>query len=126
MSYLSNSQYKPPEVGDYIDIFTLRSELHKGAMATLFLAHDLLSRQDVVLKIPNGDILNQPILLYHYQNEERISRLLDHPGIIRFIHRQRSRQYIIMEYIEGEDLRSRVGRHHRLELDTALTLMIHL
>jgi len=126
MSSLSNKQYQIPAVGDSLDIFILRSELHKGAMATLFQAEDLLSRQEVVLKIPNNDILNQPILLYHYQNEERISRLLDHPGIIRFIHRQRSRQYIIMEYVHGQDLRSMVGRHHRLELDTAVTMMIHL
>ncbi len=126
MSSLSNREYKIPAVGDSLDIFILRSELHKGAMATLFQAEDLLSRQEVVLKIPNNDILNKPILLYHYQNEERISRLLDHPGIIRFIHRQRSQQYIIMEYVQGQDLRSRVGRNHRLELDTALTLMIHL
>ncbi len=126
MSSLSNSQYKPPVVGDSLDIFILRSKLHTGAMATLFQAEDVLSLQQVVLKIPNHDILNQPILLYHYQNEERISRLLNHPGIIRFIHRQRSRQYIIMEYVQGEDLRSMVGSNHRLALDTALTLMIHL
>ncbi len=115
-----------PEVGDTLDIFVLRSELHQGAMATLFLAEDLLSRQQVVLKIPCGDILNQPILLYHYQNEERISRLLDHPGIVRFIHRQRSRQYIIMEHVEGKDLRSRVGTNRELELNAALTLMDQL
>jgi len=126
MSSLSNSQYKLPVVGDALDIFILRSELHKGAMATLFLAEDLLSRQKVVLKIPSDDILNQPILLYHYQNEERISRLLDHPGIIHFIHRQRSRQYLIMEYVQGDDLRSRVGSRHRLGLNTALALMIRL
>lgn len=126
MSSLSNSQYKLPMVGDSLDIFILRSELHKGAMATLFLAEDLLTRQKVVLKIPCGDILNQPILFYHYQNEERISRLLDHPRIIRFIHRQRSRQYIIMEHVSGKDLRSMVGRHRTLELDTAQTLMTHL
>ncbi len=112
-----------PEVGDTLDIFILRSELHQGAMATLFLAEDLLSKEKVVLKIPCGDILNQPILLYHYQNEERISRLLNHPGIIRFIHRQRSRQYIIMEYVSGQDLRSRVGKNRPLELNTALSLM---
>jgi serine/threonine protein kinase len=112
-----------PEVGDTLDIFILRSELHQGAMATLFLAEDLLSEEKVVLKIPCGDILNQPILLYHYQNEERISRLLNHPGIIRFIHRQRSRQYIIMEYVSGQDLRSRVGKNRPLELNAALSLM---
>ena len=126
MSSLSCSLFQQPAVGDTIDIFVLRSELHKGAMATLFLAEDLLSRQQVVLKIPCGDILNHPILLYHYQNEERISRLVDHPGIVRFIHRERSRQYIIMEYVFGQDLRSRVGKGRRLELTAALGLMDHL
>lgn len=126
MSSLSSSQFQPPAVGDFLDIFILRSELHKGAMATLFLAEDLLSREQVVLKIPCGDILNQPILLYHYQNEERISRLLDHPGIIRFIHRERSRQYIIMEHVQGKDLRSRVGRGRTFELNAALILMVQL
>jgi len=115
-----------PEVGDTLDIFLLCSKLHEGAMATLFLAEDLLSREKVVLKIPCGDILNQPILLYHYQNEERISRLLEHQGIIRFIHRQRSRQYIIMEYVEGKDLRSRIGTKSILELSDALHLVDQL
>jgi len=115
-----------PEVGDTLDIFTLCSELHKGPLATIFLAEDLLSRQRVVLKMPCGDILNQPILLYHYQNEDRISRLLDHPGIVRFIQRQRSRQYIIMEHVIGQDLRSRVGRNRTLRLGEALPLMDQL
>lgn len=126
MASSPSDQFTPPSVGDFLDIFKLRSELHKGAMATLFLAEDMLSGQQVVLKIPCGDILNQPILLYHYQNEERISRLLDHPGIIQFIHRQRSRQYIIMEHIAGRDLRSQVGRDRCLELQPALTLMDEL
>ncbi len=115
-----------PAVGDNLDIFTLCSELHSGAMATLFLARDLLSGEQVVLKIPNPDILNHPTALYHYQNEERISRLLDHPSIVHFIQCQRSRQYIIMEHIVGRDLRSRVGRNRFLDLAEALPLMILL
>lgn len=115
-----------PKVGDTLDIFSLRSTLHEGPFANLFLAEDLLTRQQVVLKIPCNDILNQPVLLYHYQNEDRISRRLNHPGIIRFIHRQKSRQYIIMEYAKGRDLRSRIGGKHILDLDTALLLMQQL
>jgi len=115
-----------PEVGDSLDIFILSAKIHDGALATLFLAEDQLSQEQVILKIPCGDILNQPIILYHYQNEERISRLLDHPGIVRFIHRQRSRQYIIMENIAGQDLRARVGKNRSLELEDALALMHNL
>lgn len=126
MSSLSSSHFQHPAVGDALDIFILRSELHQGALSALFLAEDQLSLEKVVLKIPSGDILNQPILLYHYQNEERISRRLDHPGIVRFINRQRSRQYIIMEYLSGRDLRSLVGKNRSLALDTALSLMLQL
>ncbi len=123
MSSSSCNQFAELAAGDSLDIFTLCSELHRGALATLFLAEDRLSREQVVVKIPCGDILNQPLVLYHYQNEERISRVLDHPGIIKFIQRQRSRQYIIMEYVSGRDLRSRIGGGRRLDLQEALTLM---
>lgn len=115
-----------PEVGDTLDIFTLTSKLHDGALTIIFLAEDQLTHEEVVLKIPCGDILNRPIILYHYQNEERISRRIEHPGIVRFIHRHRSRQYIIMEKLPGKDLRADVGTRHSLKLHDALALMDQL
>ncbi|WP_054690821.1 serine/threonine protein kinase [Desulfosarcina cetonica] len=113
-------------MGDRLDIFILRSELHQGVMAVLFLAEDPFSGKKVVIKIPSGDILNQPIVFYHYQNEDRISRVVDHPAIIGFIHRRRSRQYIIMEHVPGHDLRTLVGRNRKLPLDKALAMMEQL
>ena len=115
-----------PEAGDTVDIFVLRSKLHEGAMASLFLARDRLSKNNVVLKLPRGDILNSPVHLYHHRNEDRISRLVDHPGIVRFIHRQKSRQYIIMEHIQGKDLRSICGKNRRMGLNHALEIMDRL
>ncbi|MBW1637252.1 MAG: protein kinase [Deltaproteobacteria bacterium] len=114
------------KVGDILDIFILRSKLHEGPLSIIFLAEDLLSRQQVVLKIPCSDVLNQPIILYHYQNEDRLSRILNHPGIIEYIHRQKSRQYLIMEYVKGKDLRSCIGKNRPLELNAALALMDQL
>ncbi len=115
-----------PEVGDMLDIFLLRSLLHEGPLTCLFRAEDILTQREVILKIPGCDILNQPILLYHFQNEDRIGRLLDHPGIVRFIHRQRSRQYIIMECIKGKDLRSFLKPQHPMELDRTLAVLHQL
>jgi serine/threonine protein kinase len=114
------------EVGDILDIFILRALLHDGPLANLFLAEDRLTGKEVVLKIPCCDILNKPVLLYHFQNEDRISRKLDHPGIVRFIHRQRSRQYIIMEYVAGSDLRSFLHLNKHFTLDDTLDLMKQL
>lgn len=114
------------QVGDTLDIFVLGTLLHDGPLADIFLAEDRLSGLEVVLKIPRTDILNHPVLLYHYQNEDRISRLLDHPGVVRFIHRQKSRQYIIMEYARGRDLRSKIGRNRPMAFDASLGFMSQL
>ena len=67
----------PLQPGNTLDIFILKKELHSGAMAQLFQATDMLADKTVVLKVPFGDIFNNPIQYYHYQNEERIGRTLD-------------------------------------------------
>ncbi len=92
--------------GDYLDNFEIEAVLYSGAMAQVYKALDLLSGETVALKVPFGDILNNRILYYHFQNEERISRFLNHPRIVRFIARDRTRQYTVMEYIPGQDVRT--------------------
>ena len=105
--------------GNTLDTFTIEKELHRSAMAKLFLATDILTDETVVLKVPFGDILNNPIQFYHYQNEERIGRTLSHPNIVRFFSRNRSRQYIVMEHVPGKDLRSMVGKGKKNEFSRA-------
>jgi len=105
--------------GNRIDSFQVEQEVHGGAMARIYRCRDLLTDEIVALKVPLGDIINNPLLYYHYQNEERIGRLLDHPNIVRFLYRNRSSQYIIQEYLPGPDLRSRVGHGKQMDFATA-------
>jgi eukaryotic-like serine/threonine-protein kinase len=95
-------------------------------MATLWRASSVESEKEFVLKIPCTDILNQPILFYHYQTEAQISPLLNHPGIIRFFQQKKSRLYIIMEYVAANDLRSMLGCDRKITLDNALHLILQL
>jgi serine/threonine protein kinase len=109
--------------GNTLDTFIIEKELHSSAMAQLFYATDMLTDETVVLKVPFGDILNNPIQFYHYQIEERIGRTLNHPNIVHFFSRNRSRQYIIMEHVHGNDLRSIVGRGKKMEFSRAAPLV---
>ncbi len=111
---------------DTLDTFILKKELHSSAMAQLFQAKDILSDETVVLKVPFGDILNNPVQFYHYQNEERIGRTLNHPNIVRFFSRNRSRQYIIMEHLQGKDLRSMVGKQKKMEFSRAGPIVLQI
>lgn len=114
------------EIGDKLDGFTLEEQLCQGAMATLWRARPLESAKEFVLKIPCTDILNQPILFYHYQTEAQISPLLNHPGIIRFFQQKKSRLYLIMEYVAAKDLRSMLGHDRTIPLGRALHLIMQL
>ena len=114
------------QVGDTIDTFTIEKILYGGGMARIYRATDLLTDQTVALKVPLGDILNHPVRFYHYQNEERIGRFLNHPGVVRFYYRKRTRQYIIQEYVAGKELRTLVGPGKTLSIDTAAGLIQQL
>lgn len=126
MSFSDTENIKELQIGDIVDIFILRSNLHKGPLAHLFIAQDLLSREQVVLKVPTGDIINHPVILYHYQNEDRISRRISHTSIITYIHRQKSREYIIMAYEKGKDLRYRIRKEGSLPLSESIRIMMLL
>ncbi len=111
------------QTGDWLDGFEVGEVLHSGGMATVFEARDIVSNQIVALKVPFSDILNRPIQYYHYQNEERIGRYLNHPNIVRFYYTFRTRQYIVQERINGDDLRKKVGSNRRLSLEQACKLV---
>ena len=118
--------HKTLTAGDTLDNFILEKQLRQGPMATLWRVGSATSNVKFVLKIPETDILNKPILFYHYQAEALISPLLDHPGIIRFFQHKKSRLYIIMEYVAAKDLRSALAPSFPLPLDKALPLISQL
>jgi len=116
----------PLEPGDYIDNYKISKVLHSGAMGHVYKAADMLSNQTVAVKAPFGDILNHPILYYHFQNEERIGRLMNHPRVVAFSDHRRSGQYLTLEYIPGRDLRSvfNVGQKLSFAMARRFTLRI--
>jgi serine/threonine protein kinase len=117
---------EPLQPGDTLDTFRIDRVLFSGAMALIYKASDVLTDETVALKVPLGDILNNPIQYYHYQNEERIGRTLDHPNIVGFLYRNRSRQYIIEEYVDGKDLRSMAGNGRKMEFSRASPLVLQI
>ena len=110
------------EPGNHIDNFKIIKVLHAGAMGQIYKAVDMLSDQTVSIKMSFGDILNHPILYYHFQNEERISRLLNNNRIVAFLDKKRTSQYLILEYIPGKDLRNVVPGNRKISLENALKI----
>ncbi|MBL0715434.1 MAG: serine/threonine protein kinase, partial [Desulfosarcina sp.] len=114
------------EPGDVIDNFKIDQVLHSGAMGQVYKALDMLTDKTVSIKRPFGDILNHPLLYYHFQNEERIGRMLDHPRIVAFLNQMHSGQYLVLEYIPGKDLRDIFSGSRALSFETVRQFVLQI
>ena len=104
--------------GAKLDQFTIVKAIGHGAFSDVFLAEDSTGRR-VVLKCPHESIMGDVSTFDRFRRELEISKHLDHPGIQRPIEftSDRSRPYMVMEYIEGETLRALLSREKRLSVD---------
>ncbi len=91
---------------DHFDGFVIERELHHSSRSHLYLAKDIDTGQRWVLKTPSTDLQEQPGYLERLVREEWLLRRVSSPHLVRsaWPGRQRSYQYIAMEYIEGQSL----------------------
>jgi serine/threonine protein kinase len=107
--------------GAKLDQFTIVRAIGSGAFSDVFLAADPSGRQ-VVLKCPHEAIMGDVSTFDRFRRELEISRHLHHPGIQRSLEftTDRSRPYMVMEYVDGETLRAYMNREKRLSIDQAV------
>ena len=94
--------------GQKIDHYELIERLNQGSAGSVYLACDLESLQQVVLKFPSDELIGGAAIFARYRREAEIGRYLDHPLIQRHLNldERRSRDYLVLEYIPGRNLRS--------------------
>ena len=109
------------EAGAKLDQFTIVKAIGHGAYSDVFLAEDSTGRQ-VVLKCPHESIMGDVATFDRFRRELEISRHLHHPGIQRPIEftADRSRPYMVMEYVDGETLRALLSRERKLSVEKAV------
>jgi serine/threonine-protein kinase len=113
-----NEQLKP---GEMIDGFRVLRLLGQGASSEVVEATDP-NGQLVVLKLPRDAAVSSPSAFDRFRRELDIVARLDHSGIQRPMDYKgdRSRPYLVMEYVDGETLADLLAREHRLSVDRAI------
>ena len=108
-------------VGEQLDSFKLLEAIGHGAFSDVFLAEGPDGRK-VVLKCPHEALLGDVSAFDRFRREMEIAKRLDHPGIQHSydLGGDRSRPYLVMEYVDGETLRARLARTGRLPVDRAV------
>jgi serine/threonine protein kinase len=115
-AYLLNKRYR------------LLSPLGAGGMAVVYKAQDLALGRLVAVKILREPHTNDPDFLARFQQEARAAANLAHPNIVT-VHdfgRDGGRNYIVMEYIEGKDLKTLIKEGSPFKPDRALDIAIQI
>lgn len=113
--------------GSDLDGFTIVEAIGHGAFSDVYLATDATGRR-VVLKCPHEAIMGDVNSFDRFRREVQIAKSLDHPGIQRSLDvgGDRSRPYLVLEYVEGETLRAVLAREKRLDTAHAVDLACQL
>src|SRR5881227_2609971 len=97
-------------------------------MSSVYKARDSLLERHVALKILHDQYSSDDDFVERFKREARSVAQLQHPNIVTVIDRgeQDGRQYIVFEYIEGENLKELVVRKGHLGVREALEIAIEV
>jgi serine/threonine protein kinase len=110
-----------PSVGDLLDGYRLTEVVSRGGMATIFKAIDTRSGATVALKVPYLQYEIDVVSFARFEREEKIGRAVLHPNVVRVLEAgEKSRPYLVMEYVEGTPLSSILRDQGRLSSGAAL------
>jgi serine/threonine-protein kinase len=108
--------------GALIDHYRIVRRLGEGGFSEAYEAIDERTQARVVLKLPSLAIIGDPQTFERFRREMAIARRLDHPNVQRSLDvgENRSRPYLVLEYVEGETLRQSLRGRLPLSVDEAV------
>jgi serine/threonine protein phosphatase PrpC len=121
---MPNSTMNEVKPGDILDSrFEIDSVISRSGMATIYKAKDLETKQAVAVKIPHMQMESDAGSFARFQREAEIGELLDHPNILKFIKvPNKSRPYIVTEYLEGKPLSNVLNEVRPLPIPDAVQI----
>jgi eukaryotic-like serine/threonine-protein kinase len=116
-------------VGEVVaDRYELEELVGTGGMSSVFRARDRLLERSVALKILHEHYVADPDYVERFRREARAVAQLAHPNIVTVIDRgeQDGRQFIVFEYVDGENLKEVINREGALPVREALELALQV
>ena len=111
----------PEKIGRYEDL----AVIGRGGMGMIYRARDPVLERSVALKVISSFEVTADLRARFFREARACARLRDHPNIVT-IHdmgEDDGRLFIVMELLEGEELRHLIARHAPLTLEEKLAIV---
>ncbi|MCR6713236.1 MAG: Stk1 family PASTA domain-containing Ser/Thr kinase [Demequina sp.] len=117
-----------PLIGRVVDgRYEIRNHVATGGMAAVYVAFDKRLEREVALKAMHQPLVDDAAsreFVARFRREAKSSARLTHPGIVHVYDQgiDGELSYLTMEYVRGENLRSRIAQEGTLTIGEALGL----
>src|SRR5438105_7744838 len=110
------------------DRYELEELVGTGGMSSVYKARDRLLERNVALKVLHPHYSDDPEYVERFRREARSVAQLSHPHIVTVIDRGEDggQQFIVFEYIDGENLKQLIERDGRLPVRRAIELTLEI
>ncbi|MBN1770668.1 MAG: serine/threonine protein kinase [Deltaproteobacteria bacterium] len=111
------------------DRYRITRRLGSGGVAELYEATHAQIGQRFAVKVLKPEFLGHAELAQRFLTEARAASAVGHPGIVQVIdfgHLRTGEPYLVMELLQGEDLKQLLERKKRLTEPEAITITLHV
>ena len=116
---------KEISIGDQLDHYRLDDLVATGSHASIFRGVDLKNGTVVAIKVPRVELELDPVFYERFRREQEIGQKLNHPRVMKVLPSEHhSRDYIVMEWINGCPLRDILAEQGKLPQDRATHIAI--
>ncbi|MGA8671409.1 MAG: serine/threonine-protein kinase [Terracidiphilus sp.] len=116
---------KEISIGDQLDHYRLDDLVATGSHASIFRGVDLKNGTVVAIKMPRVELELDPVFYERFRREQEIGQRLNHPSVMKVLPGEHhSRDYIVMEWINGRSLRKILAEQGKLPQERATHMAI--
>ena len=111
--------------GDQLDHYRIENLVTQSGMASIYRATDLQSGRAVAIKVPHLHVESDPLFFDRFKREEEIGKKLDHSGVMKVLDdEERSRVYMVMEWVDGRSLRHILTEQKKLSAERVVRITL--
>ena len=113
--------------GSQLDHYRIDALAARSGMASIFRGTDLRNGRAVAIKVPHPEMEGDPVFFDRFNREEEIGKKLDHPGVVKVLNdEERSRRYMVLEWVDGRLLRQILNEEKKLSPERAIRITLGL
>ena len=110
------------------DRYQIIKSIGEGGMANVYLALDTILDRNVAVKVLRGDLATDEKFVRRFQREALAASSLSHPNVVEVydVGEDNGNYYIVMEYIEGKQLKQLLKKREKLTLTEVIDIMLQI